>query len=274
VQAEHSFQQAQTKRRELQHQVTILHSKLKELHSALDKVQRGEERYLALLTEEYDVLREEKRLVTALSESERCERDRFTALSSAVRESHERERGRAERTKYWSIFGSVIGATIGIVGSSINNYRRNRELRSLVRDSAAGGIELSRSVSELTAITREQHSDIQAIVSGSALSVPDHSGISSKLSKDILHALTISDNAVLKEIADIKRILAAISATTDVPLENQVVYVGPELKAMLAQTESGITEQIQKRTLLALGGLYIAAVTTAGIVYCLIHYYS
>jgi hypothetical protein len=169
-----------------------------------------------------------------------------------------------------------MGATIGIVGSSINNYRRNRELRSLVRDSAAGGMELSRSISELTAITREQQSSMQAILSGSAQAVSDQANISTKTAEDVLNALTATDSTIVKEIADVKRILAAISVTAvgDTASENQIVYVGPELKAMLELTESNITEQVQKRTLLSLGGLYVAAVTTAGLFYCIIHYYS
>ena len=35
------------------------------------------------------------------------------SLSACLRESHEKERERGERTKYWSIFGSIIGAAIG-----------------------------------------------------------------------------------------------------------------------------------------------------------------
>ena len=50
-------------------------------------------------------------------------------LSNAVRNSHEKERAQAEKTKYWSVLGSVIGACIGIIGTTINNRMRMRELR-------------------------------------------------------------------------------------------------------------------------------------------------
>jgi hypothetical protein len=49
-----------------------------------------------------------------------------------VRNSHERERAQAEKTKYWSIIGSIIGACIGIIGTTINNRLRMAELRRLV----------------------------------------------------------------------------------------------------------------------------------------------
>lgn len=45
-------------------------------------------------------------------------------FSAAVRESHEKERTRAERTKNWSIIGSVLGALIGVIGSTYVNRVR------------------------------------------------------------------------------------------------------------------------------------------------------
>ena len=42
------------------------------------------------------------------------ERTAFVQFSSAVRLSHEKERSRAERTKYWSIIGSVSGTILGM----------------------------------------------------------------------------------------------------------------------------------------------------------------
>ena len=35
--------------------------------------------------------------------------------------SHEKERAQAEKTKYWLVLGSILGACIGIVGTTINN---------------------------------------------------------------------------------------------------------------------------------------------------------
>lgn len=67
--------------------------------------------------------------------AEKEERDYFAALSSSVKDSHEKERAQAERTKYWSIIGSILGTVIGIIGSSFNNHLRMKELRQLIKDS-------------------------------------------------------------------------------------------------------------------------------------------
>lgn len=50
-----------------------------------------------------------------LGEAEDYERDTFSTLSNAMRESYEHERARVERTKNWSIIGTMIGTIIGTV---------------------------------------------------------------------------------------------------------------------------------------------------------------
>ncbi len=71
-------------------------------------------------------------------EHEKREREKFSLLSAAVRDSHEKERAQAEKTKYWSVIGSVVGTCLGILGTTINNRLRMRELRELVSRSASG----------------------------------------------------------------------------------------------------------------------------------------
>lgn len=269
----------QVERRELQQKMTMLNGKLKELHAALDKVQRGDERYLALLTEEYEILRDEKRITSQLAESEREERDRFTGLSSAVRESHERERARAERTKYWSIIGSVIGATIGIVGSSVNNYRRNRELRRLVRESASGGAELNRSMSELVSATRQQQDDLQSFLSGGMSSlppgkVPTSSSGSQKSLDDLTATVTETGRQLGNELADVKRMLAAANVASG-KLSSEtgtasVVYVGPEITELFDRTENNLGNAMRKNAIMSSVLLYSAGLASVGLGYAVV----
>lgn len=85
-----------------------------------------------MITQEHAILKEERRLSSEFSLIEREERDNFTNLSACVKESHEKERVQAERTKYWSIIGSIFGTILGIAGSSINNEFKMKKLRNLV----------------------------------------------------------------------------------------------------------------------------------------------
>jgi hypothetical protein len=108
VQAEHSFTNCQDLRREKQHELNLVQMRLKEIHGELDRTSRGEDRYLTLLTKEHECVKRERVLLDEFSEFERQERANFHRLSNHLRESHEKERERGERTKYWSIIGSII----------------------------------------------------------------------------------------------------------------------------------------------------------------------
>jgi hypothetical protein len=135
IEAEEKFVSAQERRREANKSVSVIQSKLKDLYAELDNTTRGEERYVYLITQEHSVLKEERKAVEEFQRYECEERDYFATLSSAVKESHEKERAQYERTKYWSIIGSIIGTVIGIIGSSVNSEMKMKELRRLVRDS-------------------------------------------------------------------------------------------------------------------------------------------
>lgn len=111
--AEDEFMKSRRSVQETRTELSQLQSQLRELRSKLDRIPREDERYLQLATEEHKVLVEERKLKTDLEGFVALERDNFAALSAAVRNAHERERSRAERTKYWSIIGSACGAVLG-----------------------------------------------------------------------------------------------------------------------------------------------------------------
>ncbi len=119
----------------------------------MDRIPRGDDKYLALVTQEHSVIKEERRLKEEFQQFEKEERENFAILSHTVRDSHEKERAQAEKTKYWSIIGSVLGTMVGVLGTTINNRLRMKELRDLVESTAKNNNvftnieELSREVS-------------------------------------------------------------------------------------------------------------------------------
>ena len=252
--------------------------KLKHISAELDKHKRGDDQYLALVTEENKIIKEEDLLSMFLEEYEQRERNHFSALSSAVRESHEKERARADRTKYWSIIGSVIGATVGIMGTSLNNYLRMKELRSIVKESAEGGIELKYLASRLSETMTSQHNQIQSfvvdlktLVGTGAVQNRQPEKIKSTLSVNstgeefkeqtnlIVNLLKKQEEQTEKDLDDIKRLLA-ISKASDT--EGNVIYVGPEFKEILKDTEKNLEWKIKMNSLWTVTFIYGAFALT------------
>ena len=87
------------------------------VHTELGKLVRGEDKYLVLMMQEHQLLKEEESLITEQRKAETSEKEAMTSLSSSIRESQEMERAHAERTKYWSLLGLMIGLLTGILGN-------------------------------------------------------------------------------------------------------------------------------------------------------------
>ncbi|XP_072510682.1 mitochondrial potassium channel [Notamacropus eugenii] len=150
-------------------------ARLKEIRDRLDRVSREDTQYLELATLEHRLLQEEKRLRTTYINSEESEREKFSLFSAAVRESHEKERTRAEKTKNWSIIGSVLGALIGVAGSTYVNRVRLQELKSLLLQSQTGPMSLQEIIREQVSSHSKQNKDLSDLIEEFRSSV--HSGI-------------------------------------------------------------------------------------------------
>lgn len=107
---------------------------------------------------------EEKRLRAAYVRAEDSEREKFSLFSAAVRESHEKERTRAERTKNWSLIGSVLGALIGVAGSTYVNRVRLQELKALLLEAQKGPVSLQEAIREQASSYSLQQRDLKDLM--------------------------------------------------------------------------------------------------------------
>jgi hypothetical protein len=278
LEAEEKFISAQERRRESNKLVSAIQSKLKDLYAELDNTTRGEERYVHLITQEHSVLKEERRAVEEFQRYEREERDYFATLSSAVKESHEKERAQAERTKYWSIIGSVIGTVIGIIGSSVNSEMKMKELRKLVRESVLkhGYQDISTNVPEVLSKHEKELSVIISEMKNIASLPSDH--ILGRLN-ELVHTLdnkVNSETVTLSEISDeILKLLKKQEVCFDRNFQemksimsSQNIQIGDDQVVILPY---GIDERIQQQ--LQQTQLIVTCCTIASIVIPLLYKY-
>ncbi|MEE6502458.1 hypothetical protein FKM82_004522 [Ascaphus truei] len=111
-----------------------------------------------------NVSEEEKRLRASYISAEEAEREKFSLFSASVRGSHEKERTRAERTKNWSIIGSVLGAVIGVMGSTYINRVRLQELKSLLLEAQKGPISLQEAIHKHASVHQSQQKDLSDLI--------------------------------------------------------------------------------------------------------------
>ncbi|CAF88086.1 unnamed protein product, partial [Tetraodon nigroviridis] len=175
--AEAAFMVARAMVREAHAALEALQVRLKEIRDRLDRVSREEAHYLELATLEHKLLQEERRLRAAYEDAEGSERERFALFSAAVRESHEKERTRAERTKNWSIMGSVLGALIGVLGSTYINRVRLQELRSLLLEAQKGPENLQEALRVQAGNHRSQQEELRAIIHSLRLTLSDSGAV-------------------------------------------------------------------------------------------------
>ncbi|KAK7922391.1 hypothetical protein WMY93_009293 [Mugilogobius chulae] len=164
TQAEADFMVSRSAVREAHVNVDALQIRLKEVQERLERVSREEPHYLELATIEHKLLQEDRRLRSAYELAEGSEREKFALFSAAVRESHEKERTRAERTKNWSIIGSVLGALIGVMGSTYINRVRLQELKSLLLEAQKGPENLQEALRVQASNHRTQQDELGSLI--------------------------------------------------------------------------------------------------------------
>jgi polysaccharide pyruvyl transferase WcaK-like protein len=117
IKAERAFIKSQTERRSYSNELLKLQNELARVRFEMEKLSRSDDAYLEFFKTEHDLVKKEKVAQLELKKHDEIERELFSSLQLALRESQEKEKMRVERTKYWSIIGSVIGALAGMIGN-------------------------------------------------------------------------------------------------------------------------------------------------------------
>lgn len=132
LESQKQFMTAQDRRRDISVELRTIQNKLKDIRNELLNTSRSEDRYIELVTQEHALLKQENYIIDQVNNSEKEERDSFILLSTTLKDSHDRERIQAERTKYVSIVGSILGTVIGIIGSTVINAWKMNEFKRMV----------------------------------------------------------------------------------------------------------------------------------------------
>lgn len=279
LQAEDNYRLVQEERRATQHALVGVQNKIKAITVEIEKTQRGTDAYLDLVTKENEIIKEEKEVLEKLAVAEENEKRIFALLSSALRESHEKERARAERMKYWGIMGSIIGAVIGIFGTSVNNYLRMKELRGIVTDATEMNQVYREKAVDLTTTINEQYGQIYQLLvdvrSATGITSDSSPRMSEKfkdkpvLDKDakldeVIAVLKHQEDMFGKEIKNIGHALAQRNLDTS---EGNIVYVGPEVTTLLKDTEKNLEWKMKVQSLGTVTLIYAIAAVSIPVLY-------
>ncbi|PIC33892.1 hypothetical protein B9Z55_013708 [Caenorhabditis nigoni] len=268
---ERKLSEAQLIRREKQAEINNIQSRLKEIHFDLDRTSRGEDKYLQLLTEEHQIIKKERELLSSFEGLETAEREAFHQLSMRVRSSHERERERSEKTKWWGVSASLLGALLGIAGTSIGNELRMRKIKEMLPIGSAQMSEMAKAIgdqNEKVAVFLTDMRKALQLEGSQSTEALQQSDVKKVSDLDKLLTAIREENARLsQEMRELSR-LAKLEAALDAD-PTAVVYVGSDMERLLEQTEKNIESKMKLRTLLTVVVIYTAVAVTAPWLYAL-----
>lgn len=109
-------------------ELTNTSSDLTNVQTEVHEHTRGTPRYLELMKREFDILQEKQKLEALYQIIDRNERECFSHLQSRINILHDKSR---THTRQWGIISTVIGASLGIIGTSVSAYWRKNHTEDL-----------------------------------------------------------------------------------------------------------------------------------------------
>uniref|UniRef100_A0A6G1SAG4 Coiled-coil domain-containing protein 51 n=1 Tax=Aceria tosichella TaxID=561515 RepID=A0A6G1SAG4_9ACAR len=124
--AESEFVEVTQKRKVCQDKIEHFKDEIKKIRDKLEMTPRQSDNYLKLITQEHNLLREQLALDVQLTQFKEREQFLLDNLSKLLRQSHELERLRQERAKYWQIISialSLAGSLVAIIAQRVRNQK-------------------------------------------------------------------------------------------------------------------------------------------------------
>jgi chromosome segregation ATPase len=124
--AESEFVEVTQKRKICQDKIEHYKDEIKGIRDKLEMTPRQSDNYLKLITKEHTLLREQMALDVQLTQFKEREQFLLDNLSKLLRQSHELERLRQERAKYWQIISialSLAGSVVAIYAQRVRNQK-------------------------------------------------------------------------------------------------------------------------------------------------------
>lgn len=128
LEAEREFVDITQKRKSCQEKIENLKEEIKSIRDKLEITPRQSDKYLRLITEEHKLLREQLGIDLELSQYKEKEQLSLDNLSKLLRQSHELERLRQERSKYWQIISISLSLAASLVALFAQKARNQRSV--------------------------------------------------------------------------------------------------------------------------------------------------
>jgi len=226
-------------------------------------------------------MKNEHVLLDSFEELEAKEREAFQNLSNKVRASHEREREREERTKYWSLTGSLVGAILGIVGTTIASEVRMRHFREMfpnvneVRLAFDEFIQLASNgqdqVIQVAKFIDDLKNSVQLNSTANNEQIPvTRLKTRDKEINDLLDTLKSQNASISTRMDEFKRLLHAGHIFADDDSKSApipIVYVGEGMEEMLQKTERNLESRMKLQTLITVVAVYTIAGLSLPLIY-------
>lgn len=126
LEAERNFVEVTNRRKSCQDKIESLKSEIKSIRDKLDITPRQSDNYLRLITEEHKLLREQLAMDVQLDQLKENEQYALDIMSKLLRQSHELERIRHERSKYWQIISislSLAGSLVALIAQRARSQK-------------------------------------------------------------------------------------------------------------------------------------------------------